>query len=238
MRRHVRSCRIPRVYQPGWWLLRAAAVGDWATSAAGLPRTCGPARSSGRAPCRPARRYRSRRCRASAAGQWAVAASMSRAMSPSPYTPAVKMGTGQEGQGAGHLLLADPGDLLKAGADPVCQQFVKRHALDRKARPSQPAPTGTRGAPGCRAVAALSAAGRSHRPVIILNLTRALVTEGNHSPHRERAPSRRSDRAWLRAGHRRPRYRMSGSAPPPAVSISLSGRPHSHRSGARTPPLG
>jgi hypothetical protein len=88
--------------------------GGLATSAAGLQRTCGPARSSGLAPCRPARRYRSRRCRASAGR--AVAASMSsapiRAMNPSPYTPAVKMGTGQEGQAAGYLLLADSGDLL------------------------------------------------------------------------------------------------------------------------------
>ena len=147
---NVLICRIPRVYQPGWWLLRAAAVGDWATSAAGLPRTCGPARSSGLAPCRPARRYRSRRCRAPAGR--AVAASMSsapiRAMSPSPYTPAVKMGTGQEGQAAGHLLPADSGDLLRAGADPVCQQFVKRLALDRKARPCQPEHPRARGGTG------------------------------------------------------------------------------------------
>jgi hypothetical protein len=115
-----------------------------------------------------------------------------RAMNPSPDTPAVKMGTGQEGQAAGHLLLADSGDLLKAGADPVCQQFVKRHALVVKPGHASQSTHGHEGAPGCRAVAALSAAGRSHRPVITLNLTRALVTEGNHSPHRERARNRRS----------------------------------------------
>lgn len=38
--------------------------GTWATPAAGLLRGRGPARSSGLALCRPARRYRSRRCRA------------------------------------------------------------------------------------------------------------------------------------------------------------------------------
>ena len=55
----------PRVYQLGWLPLGAAAAGGtWATPAAGLLRGCGPARSSGLALCRPARRYRSRRCRA------------------------------------------------------------------------------------------------------------------------------------------------------------------------------
>ena len=48
----IRFCRISRVSQPRWWLLRAAALGDWATSAASLPRSRGPARSSGLVPGR------------------------------------------------------------------------------------------------------------------------------------------------------------------------------------------
>jgi hypothetical protein len=39
-----------------------------------------------------------------------------------------------EGQATKHLPLTDPGDMLKAGADPIRQQFVERHALDRRAR--------------------------------------------------------------------------------------------------------
>lgn len=53
-----------------------------------------------------------------------------------------QVATGQCVLATEHLLLADPGDLLKAGADPVRQQFVKRHGLDRRAPRSQPEPPG------------------------------------------------------------------------------------------------
>jgi hypothetical protein len=48
-----------------------------------------------------------------------------------------QVATGQGGQATEHLPLADPGVVLKAGADPVGQQFVKCHALDRRARRGQ-----------------------------------------------------------------------------------------------------
>ena len=54
---------------------------------------------------------------------------------PLAVHPYGRVAAGQEGQAAEHLLLADPGDLLKAGADPVRQQFVNRQALDRRERP-------------------------------------------------------------------------------------------------------
>jgi hypothetical protein len=49
-----------------------------------------------------------------------------------------------------------PGNMPQAGADPGCEQFIKRHALDRRARARQPAREGGGQSAGPRTVAALS----------------------------------------------------------------------------------
>jgi hypothetical protein len=67
-----------------------------------------------------------------------------------------EVATDHEGQATEHLALTDPGNMLKAGADPVCEQFVKRHALDRRAGQRHPAREGGGQSAGPRTVAALS----------------------------------------------------------------------------------
>jgi hypothetical protein len=76
-----------------------------------------------------------------------------------------QVATDHDGQATEHLPFTDPGDMLKAGADPARQQFVKRDALDRRARPSQPVREGGGESTGPWAVAVLSSPTRQPREV-------------------------------------------------------------------------
>ena len=97
--------------------------------------------------------------------------------------------------------------MLKAGADPVRQQLVKRHALDRRARPSQPVREGGGESTRPRAGAARSSPPRQPGEVTGRcphRIQRAHLSPNVVTHRRERSPSRRSARLgekapyWLR----------------------------------------